>query len=135
MFKETVKYTDYNGVERTEDVYFNLSKAEIMEMQMGTEGGYAEMLQKIVNAQDAPRLIAIFKELLLKSYGEPSLDGRRFVKTEALREEFSQTEVYSELFMKYATDAEEASKFVNGIMPADLMAEAAKQGAIPQLTK
>ena len=135
MFKETVKYTDYNGVERTEEVYFNLSKAEIMEMQMGTEGGYAEMLQKIVNAQDAPRLIAIFKELLLKSYGQPSLDGRRFVKTEELREEFSQTEAYSELFMKYATDAEEASKFVNGIMPADLMAEAAKQGVIPQLTK
>lgn len=135
MFKETVKYTDYNGVERTEDLYFNLTKAEITEMQMGTTGGFAEMVRKIIDAQDAPQLIAIFKDLILRSYGQKSADGRRFIKNQELRDEFMQTEAYSDLFMKLATDADAASKFVNGIMPADLVAAAHGKTGIPQITK
>lgn len=131
MIKETITYEDYNGVSRTEDFYFNLTKAEIMEMEMSQHGGMAEMIQRIVAAQDAPAIIKIFKELVLKAYGQKSADGRRLIKNEQLREEFSQTEAYSQLFMKLATDADAAAKFVNGIMPADL-ADAAK-GQLPQL--
>lgn len=120
MLKKTVTYTDYNGITRTEDFYFNLTKAEIAEMEMSTAGGYAEMLNKIVAAQDAPSLIKIWKELLLKAYGEKSLDGKRFIKSEEISTAFSQTEAYSILFMEFATDADSAAKFVNGIMPADL---------------
>lgn len=120
MLKKTVTYTDYNGVTRTEDVYFNLTKAEIAEMEMSTAGGYAEMLNRIVAAQDAPSLIKIFKELILKAYGEKTPDGKRFVKSEELSTAFSQTEAYSILFMELATDADAAAKFVNGIMPADM---------------
>lgn len=131
MIKETITYEDYNGVSRTEDFHFNLTKAEVMEMEMSQHGGMAEMIQRIVAAQDAPAIIKIFKELVLKAYGQKSADGRRFIKNEQLREEFSQTEAYSQLFMKLATDADAAAKFVNGIMPADL-ADAAK-GQLPQL--
>ena len=118
MVKETITYTDYNGVERTEDFYFNLNKAELMEMEMSISGGLTEMIQRIVSAQDAPAIIKIFKELILKAYGQKSADGKRFVKNDELRDEFTQTEAYSQLFMKLATDADSASKFVNGIMPA-----------------
>ena len=118
MVKETITYTDYNGVERTEDFYFNLNKAELMEMEMSISGGLTEMIQRIVSAQDAPAIIKIFKELILKAYGQKSADGKRFVKNDELRDEFTQTEAYSQLFMKLATDADAASKFVNGIMPA-----------------
>lgn len=127
MLKETITYTDYNGNERTEDFYFNLTKAEIMEMEMSTSGGLAEMIQRIVAAQDAPAIIKIFKDLVLRAYGVKSPDGKRFIKNDELREEFSQTEAYSQLFMKLATDADAASKFVNGIVPAD----ANKQSPIP----
>lgn len=120
MLKKTITYTDYNGVERTEDHYFNLSKAEIMEMEMGTTGGLAEMIKKIVAAQDAPAIIKIFKDLVLKAYGEKSADGRRFIKSQELSEAFSQTEAYSQLFMELATDAEKGAEFVNGIVPADM---------------
>ena len=120
MLKKTIKYTDYNGTERTEDFYFNLSKAEIMEMEMSTSGGLAEMIQRIVAAQDAPAIIKIFKDLVLKAYGQKSPDGRRFIKTEELRKEFEQTEAYSQLFMELATDADAAAAFVNGIIPVDL---------------
>lgn len=120
MLKKTITYNDYNGTERTEDFYFNLSKAELMEMEMGTTGGLAEMIQKIVAAQDSPAIIKIFKDLVLKAYGEKSADGRRFVKSDELANEFSQTEAYSILFMELATDADAAAKFVNGIVPADL---------------
>ena len=117
MLKKTFTYTDYNGVERTEDHYFNLSEAELMEMELSTAGGLAEMIQRIVAAQDAPAIVKIFKELVLKAYGQKSADGRRFIKSKELADEFAQTEAYSQLFMELATDADAASKFVNGIVP------------------
>lgn len=125
MLKKSIKYTDYNGVERTEDFWFNLSKAEIMEMELSTTGGLAELIQKIVKEQDAPAIIKIFKDLVLKAYGEKSPDGKRFIKSDELSLAFSQTEAYSNLFMELATDADAAAEFVNGIIPADA-AEAAK---------
>ena len=117
MLKKTFTYIDYNGVERTEDHYFNLSKAELMEMELSTTGGLAEMINKIVAAQDAPAIVKVFKDLVLKAYGQKSADGRRFIKSQELADEFSQTEAYSQLFMELATDADAASKFVNGIVP------------------
>ena len=117
MLKKTITYTDYNGNSRTEDHYFNLSQAEVMEMEMSTAGGLAEMIQRIVAAQDAPSIIKIFKDLILKAYGEKSADGKRFVKSAEISEAFSQTEAYSQLFMELATDADAASAFVNGILP------------------
>lgn len=119
MIKETITYVDYNNVERTEDFFFNLSKAELMEMEMSTSGGLVEMVNRIVAAQDAPAIIKVFKELILKAYGVKSPDGKRFEKSNKLRTEFEQTEAYSQLFMKLATDADAASKFVNGIIPSD----------------
>ena len=118
MLKKTITYVDYNGTERKEDFYFNLSKAEIMEMEMGTTGGMVEMINRIVAAQDAPAIIDVFKKMILKAYGEKSADGKRFIKSKEISEAFSQTEAYSQLFMELATDADAASKFVNGIVPA-----------------
>ena len=117
MLKKTITYIDYNGVERTEDFYFNLSKAEVLELEMGTTGGLTEMINKIVAAQDTPTLVKIFKDLVLRAYGEKSPDGKRFIKSDEIRDAFSQTEAYSNLFMELATDAEAASKFFNGIIP------------------
>lgn len=120
MLTRTITYTDYNGVEKTEKFYFNLSKAELMEMEMTTNGGFAESIQKIVDAKDTPSIVRVFKDLILKAYGEKSLDGKRFIKSEELSTAFSQTEAYSILFMELATDADEAAKFINGIVPADV---------------
>ena len=124
MITETIKYTDYNGVEREEKFMFNLSEAEVMEMEMSTTGGLAEMIQKIVETKDAPAIIKIFKDLVLKAYGEKSADGKRFVKINdagvPLSIGFSQTEAYSKLFMKLATDADAAAKFVNGVVPSNI---------------
>ena len=121
MLKKTIPYTDYNGTDRTEDFYFNLSEAEIMEMEMSTTGGLAETIQNIVKAQDAPSIIKIFKDIILKSYGEKSPDGKRFMKVNEsgvpLSIAFSQTEAFSKLFTELATNADAAAEFVNGIMP------------------
>ena len=120
MLKKTIEYTDYNDVKRKEDFYFNLTKAEIMEMELSTTGGLAEMIQKIIDTQDTPRIIKMFKDLVLKAYGEKSADGKRFIKNDDIRDGFAQTEAYSELFMELATDANAAASFVNGIVPKDL---------------
>lgn len=125
MLKKTITYTDYNGVERTEDFYFNLSQAEIMEMELSTTGGLGEMIQKIIQSKDVPAIVKIFKELVLKAYGEKSADGKRFIKSPELTQAFAQTEAYSNLFMELATDADAAGNFVNGIIPKDLAKKAA----------
>lgn len=119
MLKKTVTYTDYNGNERTEDCYFNLSKAELAEMELSTTGGLGQMMEDIIKAQDTPRIISVFKELVLKAYGVKSADGRRFIKSKEISTEFSQTEAYSEIFMELATNADAATEFVNGVMPAE----------------
>lgn len=123
MLKQTRTYTDYNGFQRTEDFYFNLSKAEIMEMELSTTGGMQQMVNKIIAAQDTPELVKIFKELLLKSYGEKSADGKRFIKSRELSDAFEQTEAYSDLFMELATDSDKASAFINGITPKEISKE------------
>lgn len=120
MLKKNVKYTDYNGVARDEDFYFNLTKAEIMEMELSKAGGLAESIQRIVAAQDAPAIVKIFKDLVLKAYGKKSDDGKRFMKSDEIRREFEETEAYSIIFMELATDADAAAKFINGIVPADM---------------
>lgn len=138
MLKKNIKFTDYNGVEREETHYFNLSKAEIMEMEMSTVGGFTEMIKKIIAAQDTPTLVEIFKDLILKSYGEKSPDGRQFMKMDEngrpLSRNFVQTEAYSVLFMELATDAEKATEFVNGIVPSDIAEKVKEQNVVP-LTK
>lgn len=124
MLKQTMTYTDYNGVTRTEDFWFNLNKAELMEMEIGIEGGLVEMVRKIVAAKDVPALAKIFKELVLKAYGEKSPDGKHFWKEDEngrpLYPKFVQTQAYSDLYMELAMDAEKASAFVNGVVPEDL---------------
>jgi hypothetical protein len=130
MLKKTIKYVDFNGVERSEEFYFNLTKAELMEMELSISGGLTEMINSIVNTQDAPEIIKIFKKLILDSYGVKSNDGKRFVKSKELSEEFAQTEAYSVLFMELATNADEASKFINGIMPVDVAKEVATHPAL-----
>lgn len=139
MLKKTITYVDYNGEERKEDFYFNLSKAEVMEMELSTTGGLAEMIQRIVAAKDAPAIIKIFKDLVLKAYGEKSPDGKRFMKVDdngkPLYIAFSQTEAYSQLFMELATDADAAAAFVNGIIPADMAKQISDQGRAVSIVK
>ena len=120
MLKKTIKYVDYNGNERTEDFYFNLTKAEITEMEMSINGGMTEWIKQVINTTDVKELAILFKDLILKAYGEKSVDGKRFVKNKEVREAFSQTEAYSNLYMELLGDADAASAFVNGIMPKDL---------------
>lgn len=125
MLKKTITYTDYDGNERTEDFFFNLTKAELVEFEMSSSGGLAKMIEKLVAEQDMTRIISIFKDLIRRSYGEKSPDGRRFIKTPEVQDSFVQTEAYSLLFMELATNAESASAFVNGITPSDLVKAAA----------
>lgn len=126
MLKKTITYTDFDGNERTEDFYFNFTKAELMEMELSEYGGFTNLINKIVQENDVARIAEIFKDIVLKAYGEKSLDGKRFVKNQELRDAFAQTEAYSQLYMSLVFDADEATKFVRGIMPSDVQAEALK---------
>ena len=120
MLKKTITYTDYEDVERTEDFYFNLTKAELTKMNLSYPGGFVKHLMKMSQDMDAPGLITVISDLILKSYGEISSDGRRFIKSEKLSQEFEQTEAYSELFMELCTNAEATAEFITGIIPSSL---------------
>ena len=124
MLKKNITYTDYNGVERKEDFYFNLTKAELVELNNEVSGGLQGMIEQIINTQDQPKITELFKKIVLLAYGEKSTDGKRFVKVRdghKLSEDFSQTEAFSELFMELATNDQAASEFVNGIVPAGVL--------------
>lgn len=120
MLTKTITYTDYNGTVRTEDFLFNLTKAELYEMQMSRDGGMSAVMDKMVRANNMPEMIKVYKQLIMMSYGEKSEDGRRFVKSPALAEAFCQTEAYNQLFMELVADADKMAAFVNGIMPKEI---------------
>lgn len=120
MIKETIKYTDYNGNELVEDFYFNLSRSEIAEMELSYPNGLANHITKLTQSNNGAEIIKLFKNLILSSYGRKSDDGKRFIKNVEESNAFSQTEAYSELFMKLATNADAAAEFVNGIIPKKL---------------
>ena len=125
MLKKLIKYTDYDGRERSENFYFYMSKAELMEMELGTVGGMQNLIQLIIDKQDIPKIMEAFKTIILKAYGEKSPDGRRFIKSAELSEAFSQTEAYSNLYMELITNADAAAAFINGIVPEDVAQAAA----------
>ena len=108
---------DYNGVEREEDFYFNMTKAEVAELEASENGGFSTVIQRIIDEKDSKNIVKIFKTLVLDSYGKKSDDGKRFVKNPEIREEFSQTEAYVEVFMELATDAKAAAAFINAVLP------------------
>ena len=117
MYKKTITYEDYNNVTRTEDFYFNLTQAELAEMEFGTSGGLADMLTQISKSMDQPSIVAMFKKIILAAYGVKSADGKYFRKNDEIRNDFMSTEAYSILFMELASDSDSASEFINGVIP------------------
>lgn len=133
MLAKKISYTDYNGNQREDTFYFNLNKAEIMEMELGVIGGMTHLINTMIAQEDGPGLAKFYKDMILKAYGEKSLDGKRFIKNQELRDAFEQTDAYSELYMELVTDQDKASEFVKGIMPAQA-APIATDHEKPELT-
>lgn len=120
MLKKTITYEDFNGNNRTEDFYFNLTSSEITEMELSTDGGFDELLNRVIQKQSGSVIIKVFKDILLKAYGEKSIDGRKFEKSEKISDDFYHTNAYDVLFMELVTDAKKAAEFIKAIMPENL---------------
>lgn len=123
MLKQTITYTDFNGNERTEDFYFNFTKIELLEMEAnsGSDRSYSDMLLSLIEEKDMMKIALTMKTLLLAAYGEKSEDGKRFVKTQELREAFESSPAFDELYFEIATNADKAAEFVNGVIPKNLL--------------
>lgn len=130
MLKKNIKYTDFNGVERDEDFYFNLTEAELAEMNLMTKGGLKGYLEAIINTQDTPAIAELFKTIINKAYGVKSADGRKFTKSPEILEDFIYTQAYSNLYMSLIADANSAANFINGIIPEDMAKQVEAQKAI-----
>lgn len=124
MYKKTIEFTDYNGIDRKEDFYFNLTESEIIKMEMQVPGGLTAMMQRIVMKLDAQNIIDTFEDLIARAYGEKSPDGREFVKSPELSKRFMQTEAYNNFFLEICRDANAAQEFFNGIVPPKMRDEA-----------
>ena len=123
MLKKTITYTDYDGMERTEDFWFNLSKTELTKLDAELPGGVLGVLRKIIDKKDRKALVDFVETLILRSYGEKTLDGKRFVKTPDMAEEFMQTPAYDELFMSILSDTDSQTSFINGVIPQSMAKE------------
>ena len=133
MYKKIIKYQDFNGVDREEPFYFNLSKAELMEMELSTQAGVEEMIKMLIATKDNAKIVQIFKELILKSYGIKSEDGTRFIKTQELREAFEQSNAYSEFFIELISNTDEQVRFINSVISGVNMPEMNEADAIAKL--
>jgi hypothetical protein len=120
MIKKTVTYKDLNGNERTESFYFHFYESEILEMELSVDGGFAERIQKIIDAKDQASLIRVIKKFVLDAYGVKSDDGKRFIKNDEERDKFVQCPAYSQIFMELVMNDKLASDFVNGVVPAEM---------------
>lgn len=116
MHKETITYNDLNGVQRTENFYFDLSKPEIVKMQASAKGGYDVQLRSIAADLNGAKIMEFFENFITKSYGEKSEDGRRFMKSEEISRSFMETPAYEVLFEKLVTNDKYAADFVNAVM-------------------
>ena len=127
MLKKTITYKDlFTEEEVTDDFFFHLSKAELVELELSHKDGLSEALQRIIAAEDGKGIVTEFKKIILMSYGKRSEDGKRFVKNANVREEFESSEAYSTLFMELVTNTDSAIEFINGIIPQGMAEEAAK---------
>jgi hypothetical protein len=136
MILKTIKFKNYAGEEEVGTFHFNLSKGELVKMQMSaidhrTES-FEDKLEKIGSSLNGKALIEVIDEIIDISYGVKTTDGKRFIKNAADLEFFKSTEAYSELVVELCTDAIKASEFVNGLVPADLRAEVQKEVAQTQ---
>lgn len=125
MIKKTISYTDYDGVDRKEDFYFNISKSELTKMNANVEGGLEKLITQIIDAKDGKRIMELFDDLIYRSYGVKTPDGKRFIKSKEVKDAFVESEAYEVLFEELCTDADKAAEFVNGILPKNLSAKAA----------
>lgn len=121
MLKKTIKYEDYNGTDREEDFYFNLTKSEIIKLQMSYEGGFGEYLQSVAQSGNGKLIMELFRTIIKASYGVKSDDGRRFIKDDGVFEEFEQTLAYDELFTELCTDGKKGEEFINAVLPSSLV--------------
>lgn len=133
MYKKVIKFEDFNGQTREETKYFNLSKAELMEMELSTQAGVEEMIRVLIATKDNAKIVQIFKDLILKSYGIKSEDGTRFIKSQELRDAFEQSNAYSEFFMEILSDTDEQTRFINGVISGVNMPEMKEEDAIAKL--
>ncbi len=129
MLIKKIKYTDFDGNEREESFYFNLSKAELARMELTVEGSFTGLVKRLIEKRKGPEIVKIFENIIQTSYGEKSPDGKRFIKSEEATKEFTQTEAYSELIMELYSDANKAAEFIAGILPADMQNAAKEIGA------
>lgn len=130
MYKKTISFTDYDGNPRKEDFYFNITKAELVMMEASKEGGFKKYLEKIVQLQDTIEISKVIRKMIRAAYGEKSLDGRRFIKSDELADGFEQTEAYSELIMEFLENPDSLNAFISGILPADLMNSISKEDVV-----
>lgn len=135
MFKKRIKYTDYDGNEREEDFYFSLNKAEVTRLNFSKEGGVQASLQRMIDKNDYGSIVDFINDLIRASYGEKSLDGKRFIKSKELSEEFLQTPAYDELFTEMINSPEFVQEFAIGVLPANVQEELLKNGALDNITQ
>lgn len=126
MLKKTIKYTDFNGTEREEDFYFNLTKSEIARMQFESGGSMSDRIRNIIRAKDTNEIMKIFESIILRAYGKKSEDGRRFMKSEEISREFTESPAFDELYFELISDSDKFAAFVNALIPSDLAAEVKK---------
>lgn len=120
MIIETVTYENYYGEKKTKDLYFHLTKPELVDLQVSETEGLDKYIKRISASESQKEIVEVFKKIVKMAYGVVSPDGDRFMKNQEVKDAFLESPAYEAVYMRLATDEKEAAKFINGIMPKDL---------------
>lgn len=122
MLKKTLSYTNLDGEKITEDFYFNMTKAELIKLNLKEGEGFQEYLNRIIESGDGAAIIENFEKIVRLSYGVRTADGK-FKKDPDDFDAFMATEAYSDFFLELVTDAKASSEFIKAVMPDNLVEE------------
>lgn len=129
MLKKTITYTDYNGKEQTEDCYFHLNRVELMDIALDLpddivdSSADGEVRAHLIDKLGNKGMFEFIKTVVTKSYGVKSTDGRRFIKSAELSDEFTQTPMFDKIMTEFATDDKAAANFIKAVIPGDAAKE------------
>lgn len=126
MIKKTVTFTNYNDQEVTKSYYFNIDKLEAAELEL-EYGDLIETVEELLESSDGKKVYGIFKEIILNAVGQKSADGNSFIKNQQIRDEFAGSPALGEIIMDMFKNPEAAGPFLEGMLPASMLAEARAQ--------
>lgn len=120
MFSREFEYTGYDGKPKKDTYWFNLTEAELYEIDLSSVRGFTAQMNQLLKEERTKEIVDAFKGIILGAVGVISADGRKFIKSEEIKEDFYRSKAYSILFVELVSSGEKVAEFLKGAIPDEI---------------